>query len=161
MMRPFWRFRLREYPKKVNTVEEGHDILLKFGLPRYTLPPEDVSDLWKRIRQTNDPQHCKIKSGSPGTRWYWVAAASLLMGATVSIYLADSGQSEYRTAFGETKTLVLPDGSTVMLNANSQVAFHKNWEERPVREIWLEVEAYFSVVPTENHKPFRVITPGG
>jgi len=152
-MRPFWRFRVREHPP----VEEDHDILLKFGLTRHTLPPEDVSDLWKRIRQKNDPLHGKINKPSAGSRWYWLAAAVLLTAATISLYLRNPN-TEYRTSFGETKTVILPDGSTVILNANSLVSYHKNWE---MREIWLEGEAYFSVVHTQNHQPFKVSTPGG
>ena len=161
MMRPFWRIRVREHPKKFNKVEEDQDILLKFGPTRFTLPPEDVSDLWKRIRQDNDPLHNKIQNRSLGRRWYWLAAAVILLGATVSLYLTGPGQSEYHTAFGETKTLILPDGSTVILNANSHVTFYKNWEQRPIREIWLDGEAYFSVVPKQDHQPFKVSTPGG
>jgi len=159
-MRSFWKFRLREHPKKGNKGEEDHDILLKVGLTRHTLPPEEVSDLWKRIRQGNDPRHDKIHNRSAGRRWYWVAAGMLLVAASV-FYLTDPNRSEYRTAFGETKTLVLPDGSTVVLNANSVVSFNKNWEQRPAREIWLDGEAYFSVVHTQNHQPFKVNTPGG
>jgi ferric-dicitrate binding protein FerR (iron transport regulator) len=161
MMRSFWKFGLREHPKKGNKGEEDHDLLLKVGLTRHTLPPEDVSDLWKRIRQDHDPLHGIINKRSPGKRWYWLAAPVFLTGAIVSLYLRNPGQSEYHTAFGETKTLVLPDGSTVMLNANSHVVFHKNWEQRPVREVWLEGEAYFSVVHKQNHQPFKVSTPGG
>jgi len=154
---------LREHPKKVNELEADTSILLKFGLTRYTLPPEDVSELWKRIQQNSDPLHGKTNKQPPGTRWYWVAAAVLLMGATVSLFLTltGPGQAKYRTAFGETKTVILPDHSTVILNANSHISFYKNWAQRPVREIWLEGEAYFSVVHKQNHQPFKVSTPGG
>src|SRR6185295_2594805 len=58
-------------------------------------------------------------------------------------------------------TVVLPDRSTVILNANSHISFYKNWDQRPIREIWLDGEAYFSVVHKENHQPFRVSTAGG
>src|SRR6266850_5007022 len=119
MMRPFWRFRLRQLPGKITETDEDQYIGLKFGLTRYTLPPEDVSALWKRVRQT-DSLIDKINKRWTRKQWYW-AAAVLLMGTTVSLYLARPGQAEYRTAFGETKTLILPDGSTVILNANSRV----------------------------------------
>jgi ferric-dicitrate binding protein FerR (iron transport regulator) len=152
---------LHRHLEKVNETAEDHDIKLKLDPARYTLPPEDVADLWKRIQQNNDVRPGKINKRLPGTRWYWAAAAALLMGTTILLYLADPSQAEYRTAFGETKTLVLPDGSTVILNANSHVMFHKNWNQRPVREIWLEGEAYFSVVHKQDHQPFKVSTPGG
>ena len=161
MMRPFWRIRVREHPGKVDKPAEDLDTHLKIGLTRFTLPTEDVSDLWERIRQNHVPEHGKINKRSPGIQWYWVAAAVLLIGTTLSLYLADPGYAEYRTAFGETKTFLLPDGSTVILNANSHVTFPKDWDGRPVREIWLEGEAYFSVVHKKNQQPFKVSTQGG
>jgi len=160
-MRPFWRFRLHEYPRKANEAEADHELPLQLGLIRHGLPPEEVANLWKRIQRNSDPQDGYINKRSARTPWYWAAAAVLLVGTTVSLYLADTGRVEYRTAFGETKTLVLPDGSTVILNANSRFSFYINWEQRPVRETWLEGEAYFSVVHTPNHQLFKVSTPGG
>ncbi len=160
MMRPFWRFWLRKHPEKMNE-EDEHDLLLNVGLNRYTLPPEDISGLWKRIQQDNDLLHSKFNKPKI-ERWYWVAAAVMLMGVTVALLLLiGHGQIEYHTAFGETKTVALPDGSTVILNANSHISFSKNWDQRPAREIWLDGEAYFSVIHKQNHQPFKVSTSGG
>lgn len=47
----------------------------------------------------------------------------------------------YQTAFGETEQLLLPDGTTVSLNANSSLRYvNKN-----PREVWLDGEAFFEV----------------
>lgn len=71
------------------------------------------------------------------------------------------GNIDYLTGFGETRNIVLPDGSTVILNANSHLAFRDDIEEQSVREVQLDGEAYFSVVHTSDNKPFVVSTSGG
>jgi ferric-dicitrate binding protein FerR (iron transport regulator) len=50
----------------------------------------------------------------------------------------------------------LPDNSTVILNANSSLRYQENWEAELLREVWVDGEAFFSVVHTHNHQRFRV-----
>ncbi|HEX8350609.1 MAG TPA: FecR domain-containing protein [Hymenobacter sp.] len=51
----------------------------------------------------------------------------------------------YVTRYGEQRRILLPDGSKVVLNANSTLKTAKNWESGRSREVWLSGEAYFSV----------------
>ena len=67
----------------------------------------------------------------------------------------------YHTAYGETKTVVLPDGSSVVLNANSTLTLFSDWSKDPEREIWLDGEAFFSVIHKTDNKVFRVRTNDG
>jgi ferric-dicitrate binding protein FerR (iron transport regulator) len=64
-----------------------------------------------------------------------------------------------RTAFGELKTVTLPDGSTVTLNANSSLEYAETWNDHEDRQVWLDGEAYFSVVHTAHDQRFQVMTP--
>jgi transmembrane sensor len=158
----FWASWLAEHPEKTNHVKEARTLLGHFKPLPYTLSPENVSEIWGRIQQGNAHARNQHQTSVAKTyRWHWAAAAILLIG--IGLYLIPIGQDrqEYRTAFGETKTIVLPDSSTVILNANSRLAFDKNWEQRAAREIWLDGEAYFSVVHKQDHQPFKVSTPGG
>ena len=157
----FWKSWMLNHPGKATEVEEAKEILNNFTLQRYTLSQDDVSELWKKI-QTNQAD-CEINTSklSVYKGWYWATAAVLVFGITALFFLSNSDQLEYRTKFGETKTILLPDSSTVILNANSQLAFDKNWDQLSTREIWLNGEAYFSVVHKQDHQPFKVITPGG
>lgn len=50
------------------------------------------------------------------------------------------------TSFGEVRTVVLPDKSTVILNANSAITFSSDWDDHSLREVWLKGEAYFDVI---------------
>jgi ferric-dicitrate binding protein FerR (iron transport regulator) len=63
---------------------------------------------------------------------------------------------EYRTSFGETKTITLPDSSTVILNSNSVLRIKSAWKPTTPREVWLDGEAFFSVIHKKNNQPFTV-----
>lgn len=60
----------------------------------------------------------------------------------------------------EIREVVLPDGSTATLNANSVLRYNPDWGGAGPRQVWLEGEAFFSVKHTPNHQPFMVHTPG-
>ncbi len=158
----FWRTWLNEHPQKASDAEEARQILHNFNLTRYALPAEDVSELWTRIQQENNLEQSKVSRKPLRTyRWYWAAAAIILMGVSVALLQNDNAQYEYQTKFGETKTILLPDSSIVILNANSRIVFNKELDKQPVRDIWLEGEAFFTVVHKQNNQPFKVSTPGG
>ena len=63
---------------------------------------------------------------------------------------------ESRTEAGQKKNIKLADGSTVRLNAKSAIRFNEDFMSQPSRELYLEGEAYFDVVP--NGKPFIIKT---
>lgn len=52
-----------------------------------------------------------------------------------------------KTEYGNMKSLVLPDSSLVVLNANSTIKFNKKWGKSTSREVWLQGEAFFNVRP--------------
>src|SRR5690606_15777064 len=62
------------------------------------------------------------------------------------------------TGYGETRKINLPDGSLVVLNANSELKYESNWQQAPMREVWLQGEAFFEVVKTTEEKQFIVHT---
>jgi transmembrane sensor len=157
----FWKSWIENHPEKATEIEEAKDILNNFALPQYALTQEHVSELWKGIQSNSFESKTNVSMQSKRASWYWTAAAVVLIGLTIFLWLSGSDKLEYATQFGETKSIVLPDGSTVILNANSQLSFDKNWEESSAREIWLNGEAYFSVIHKEDHQPFKVTTNGG
>jgi len=85
------------------------------------------------------------------------ACISLLI--VVVVYQSYFGNTiVHTTAYGETETIQLQDGSTVTLNANSQLTYAKNWENNATRQVWLEGEAYFTVTHQANDQKFLVHT---
>lgn len=61
-----------------------------------------------------------------------------------------------KTAYGQTRTFTLPDGSEVTLNGNSSLSYPQQWTGN--REVQLTGEAYFKVVHTKDHRRFSVVT---
>lgn len=64
----------------------------------------------------------------------------------------------YQTAYGETLELELEDGSQVTLNANTTLTWNRRWKKEKERRIYLEGEAFFDVLHTEDDLPFVVFT---
>ncbi|MBG6062994.1 ferric-dicitrate binding protein FerR (iron transport regulator) [Flavobacterium sp. CG_9.1] len=73
------------------------------------------------------------------------------------VFLFNPGQNHrtiiQSTAKGEQKTLLLPDGSQILLNANSSLSYSSDFKTN--RNIILSGEAYFKVVKNPN-RPFIV-----
>jgi transmembrane sensor len=85
-------------------------------------------------------------------------AATLLLFTAVSLwwYSSSNRVREIRTAFGEQRTITLPDQSNVVLNGNSVLRYASHWDENSPREVWIEGEGFFSVIHTKNHQKFVV-----
>ena len=90
--------------------------------------------------------------------WRIAAAVLILVVSSSIIYFVNIKNSQYRitTAYGEIKTILLPDSSEVVLNGNSALTYSKSWDEESKREVWLEGEAFFSVIHKKNHQRFIV-----
>jgi len=89
------------------------------------------------------------------SKWMYSAAASviLLLGAYYFLNLSTT----HSTGFGEQLSVVLPDNSNVLLNANSRIKFSKSdWSEN--RTLKLDGEAFFKV---KNGSKFEVETNEG
>ena len=94
----------------------------------------------------------------PARRW-WVAAASviLLAAAAWSLHSMLTGTiPELRTVYGEIKEKKLPDGTEVVVNADSKIVFSPGWKDGKDREVWLTGEAFFHVSKTPMKSRFIV-----
>jgi transmembrane sensor len=98
------------------------------------------------------------KSKTRSFHGYKVAATllALLVFSIVFFYLKRDNQIIYSSGFGETKTILLPDHSKVVLNSNSSVRLSNDWDDKKPREVILQGEAYFSVVHTVSSQKFIV-----
>ncbi len=94
----------------------------------------------------------------PARRW-WVAAASLLLLAAGSYgirKMLTRPVPELNTTYGEVKESRLPDGSSVVVNADSKLVFSQGWKDGKDREVWLTGEAFFHVAKTPMKSRFIV-----
>ena len=76
-------------------------------------------------------------------------AAAVIIVAGLSFWLISRNSSpeqySFSTAFGEVKTIILPDHSQVTLNGNSSISYATAWKKNTVREVWITGEGYFNV----------------
>lgn len=92
---------------------------------------------------------------------YWTygiaASVMLLLGFFLLFQLLPGSPENVLTGFGEQKTILLPDGSEMILNAKSQAVYYpKRWAKK--RKLNLEGEGFFSV---EKGATFEVETKQG
>ncbi len=91
-----------------------------------------------------------------------VAASVVLLLAAVGYWLlpGPAPRVTYRTGYGQTREITLPEGSRVVLNGNSSLSFPAQWPAGAPREVWLDGEAFFAVTHRADHRKFVVTTPG-
>lgn len=113
--------------------------------------------------------------------WVWAVAATVTLMAGLLTFSDELLTKSYQTSYAETRTLILPDGSRVTLNANSTLRMSR-WFGTPsiasagpsvrprfgwfglgdrTREVRLMGEALFSVAHTADNQRFVVKTDNG
>jgi ferric-dicitrate binding protein FerR (iron transport regulator) len=130
----------------------------------------DAERLYLQIKQKAnipDKQIYTISHTETGRqKWYrnpMALAASILLvvllGTSAFFFFKNLGSHAYIEMIsekGQRKEFTLPDGSRVWLNADTKIRYRKHFN-KPVREVFLFGEAYFSVVK-DNSRPFIVKT---
>lgn len=110
------------------------------------VPPEIQTENWSKVEAAIQKEKSRIVWLRP-----MLVAASFLLVAATSIWLFVKYENqnvyltEVKTVSGEIKRITLPDGSTVVLNANSILKVPKVWKDNGKRNVWIEGEAYFTV----------------
>jgi transmembrane sensor len=129
---------------------------------RLSLPDPEVQAMWARLA----PILQETPKSAPPTRRrliWWLAAAAAFAGILIlawPLLRGMGGAAEIvQTGIGEQKTVVLPDGSRVRLNAQSKLTFDtRNWKQ--LRRLQMDGEAYFEV-QHDPGAPFLVDVPTG
>lgn len=150
---PLWQRWLANHPEKKAEVEQARQFLLKIKQKDTLVFQErQIGRIWERIessRASVNPIPAPVHQGKRffATRPWQVAAvlAGLLITFATYLLLNYSQRASYATAFGETQSITLPDGTQVSLNANSELSFSNDWSTEKQREVWLKGEAFFSV----------------
>ncbi|HUP13050.1 MAG TPA: FecR family protein, partial [Niastella sp.] len=159
---------LRQHPELMQQYDMLHQ-LWSVNTAAYEEPAAD--DKINRILQLAAAETAVKQEAAPVLRinkWrklYWAAAAvsAIIAGAWLFAgwYKKHNAlaANEVIAPKGSKTRTILPDGSTVWLNAGSRIVYASF--SGPVREITLEGEAYFDVVHVENaathqRKPFVV-----
>jgi transmembrane sensor len=93
-----------------------------------------------------------------GKSWLVAAAVALILLSGGWLAREHVRYEIYTTGFGQIQRLVLPDGSKVVLNANSTLRIPRFGFGKTTREVYMTGEADFSITHTANHQKFIVHT---
>ncbi|WP_020596128.1 FecR domain-containing protein [Spirosoma panaciterrae] len=123
----------------------------------------DADEAYQQFLQQIDatPQPVVVRPIAVWNRWkpgtYWMAASVVLLLLTVGYLTQDYWlMRTIATEYGEIRSIVLPDGTRVTLNANSELQLSRFPFLAPSRDVFLKGEAEFAVVHTSTHDPFKV-----
>ncbi|OIN56636.1 FecR family protein [Arsenicibacter rosenii] len=145
----FWEGWLAANPAQRTTLLEARQLILDLRFTTDYAANRAMIDVWQQIQAGKAalPVIRPLRYRQRST--FLIAAAIsgllLLTYATYQYYTRSESITTISTHYGETRTLSLPDGSVVTLNANSHLSFPTSWDTGKPREVWLEGEAYFRV----------------
>ncbi len=119
-------------------------------------PVFNVDEALMALKNKQTLNSTKVVQLQPFKKFLRVAAAIAVL-LTGSYFYLNSLDENISTQYAENKEVVLPDASTIILNADSEISYsEKEWDEK--RNIALEGEAFFKVA---KGKRFTVATENG
>jgi transmembrane sensor len=140
----FWEAQITRHADKQQLFNAAVWIIKGPAFNRRSLPGHVINAEWQRLSGAIDA--AQQKHESPWYRYRWAASVAALAFLVSFIWLFMANQNvTHSTAFGEVKEVLLPDGSSVMLNANSKLSCSEAWAGDEPREVWLTGEAFFEV----------------
>ena len=158
-----WNNRIANDPGQRKLVDEAVQLLQRITIKEEPVDAQRLKIAQERLAKatylTNDSQQATpvVSMRSRRTKWWAAAAIIFLTSLGIWQYIRTTGKLVMQTAFGETRQEVLPDGSQVMLNANTTLNY-RNWKAGTDREVWVNGEAFFHVKKTAQKTRFIVHT---
>jgi transmembrane sensor len=159
-----WESWLKEHPEKQQAVDDAVILLKSVQFRDYQLSADQKDQLWDAIwdgiATDGLPQEpAPVRQ----TFWKWQYAAAVLLAVLLGTLWSTQQNKSFKavtlstsSAPGQTKRLLLPDSSEVLLNAGSRLVYAQ--KEEKLREVWLDGEAWFNVRHTKKNAKFIVHT---
>ncbi len=147
----YWKGFLTSYPHKAAHIYEAKILVLAINthFDKAEISSNQKNQYFDQVLQDAELAQQRPSPASRSVflhKWAIAASALLIVFMVIFIWRHYQPQYEvYQTQYGEWKTFILPDGSDVKLNANSEIRFASNWDEDEDRRVWLKGEAYFEV----------------
>lgn len=161
----FWESWLNDHPDKQLLANQAKKVIRAISFKDKSFKKEEITDLWDRIRsETVSKGNDKISVAPNQWKYLKVAAVILpfIIAAVLFLFFRDLPDDKVVTQVliekhnpkGHKSTIFLSDGSKVILNAASDLSYHKPFDKNQ-REVHLEGEAYFEVTQ-DKKRPFIV-----
>jgi transmembrane sensor len=150
----YWEKWLNTNPPNLNLYREA-ETQLRFILSAKRIKPaeEFVEQLWNDINANIDRAH-RLKIRRLQRTALAVAAAISVVALSFSLWFFNSNIT-VNTNYGKTQEVLLPDGSRILLNANSSLKYSRAYKWTSTRKVFLKGEAYFKVT---HGAPFSAYT---
>ncbi|WP_411031420.1 FecR family protein [Spongiimicrobium sp. 3-5] len=148
----FWNAWIKNNPDKIAVVNNAKDILLGITFKKNDLGDDFVhqklEDVLDKIQEKDQKRASasvlNLKSGISRLHKVAAIAAIGLVFIVVGVLVTSNSQQVlHKTGYGEVMNLKLPDGTSVVLNGNSEISYTK----KNTRDVSLKGEAYFKVKP--------------
>jgi transmembrane sensor len=165
-----WEKWLLANPSCRPEIEKARKIVYALHFQGKPASTYDIEQQWKRLESSIVPDVQQTAVDKPRRIAFrrvfrLLAAACVLVSAffLTNRYLTYHSAPasafvsvEHKSANGQQRKLVLPDGTRVMLNAGSSISYPEEFEEN-IRKVSLTGEAFFDVIRNEK-APFVIIT---
>ncbi|QMU30718.1 FecR family protein [Adhaeribacter radiodurans] len=164
-----WEQWLENNMDKLPLANEAATIIRGINFNRQQVPRHKIDASWQKLTR-HIAQTESTPLGATRVKWHqrrevWQFAAvwlGFLVVTAVGFYFhQQTKELRYQTGFGETTTIILPDKSTVVLNSNSKLVLRGKWSSQKDREVWLDGEAFFSVVKKTGRGDARFLVHTG
>jgi transmembrane sensor len=168
----FWESWLQQHPEKRETVAQARQLVWLLSRDADALEEAELQAIWERLplpaatgkkrRETTTAPLFPLRYLQSRSVLSAAAVGLLfLLSAVLLFMLAFPATTVYATSYGQKQHIRLPDGSLVVLNANSRLVIPAEWPTDKARQVSLEGEAYFLVAHTPNNQKFQVTTQDG
>ncbi|SKA36263.1 ferric-dicitrate binding protein FerR, regulates iron transport through sigma-19 [Chitinophaga eiseniae] len=147
----FWQQLSADVPEKAPLIREAREVVYALSTPVLVKNDPAREKIWQAV--LDNIQQTPVR---PLRRYrrLWLAAASVLLLLALGATWYFTSSITVSTGYGETREVILPDHSTVMLNAHSTATYARSWPVTGKREVMLDGEAFFDVKHTGD--TFRV-----
>lgn len=146
---PFWQNYIENHPHQREEIQLAIQMVKAFreASRSHNLSPEEAEQIHSHLMEQTQPKVQALRRPFQVPEWLaWAASIAVLCMLGYTIWMGLSNPTiQNKSTFGELKSLSLPDGSQVVLHANSTLTYAKKWDEHSPREVWLEGEAFFDV----------------
>jgi transmembrane sensor len=154
-----WEKWMEANPGQLELVKQATEWMNELKVKESLVSEEQTAEAYKSFTQRLEQEGVKQVPFMTRRKWWLSAAAAVLLIVSGVVFLKTStSKASLVSQYGEVCTKQLPDGSTMMLNANSTAKLSEGWEGNKDREVWLKGEAFFHVKKMQDKKRFIVHT---
>ena len=167
----YWMAWISKNPSQKAIIQQAREIIQLLEIKEKQAPEGKFLEVWENIAQATEQktnpfiveqaEPRSLPLVSSGKFWLRIAASVMLffgLGMWSYVVYQKSRVIVITTAYGESRTLFLPDSTKVMLNANSILRYSPYDFDENHREVSLDGQAFFAVTHQRDNQNFRVQT---